>query len=479
MTVIEGREEVRAYCKRALDREWMLLNLKHRRVRWKILFALLLMTNYKFSIRSGKLTRLDIPLEQDLLRFRLLLRILDEFLVRKWTQVDIGMKPEEVLTYARIIDSEFLKLGILRNLLLTVVATKAKTLTVVETEKDAEAVDQGLESAYEQWVIHDRLDGDWIEYYYKNSTRGKRIAEQVRKETRRKLGTTQEGIHRFSRAMARLIRANLKQPRVKEAPFLCMSKDQILSLLNPTVGAKAAESFFEELKYAPGKSWSRSPYVVVTYNRDTVYVPLFSAFNPANVFMHSWLDYISREVKGSSALGMMGRDWGKLFEVYVRHKLRECHPHLKVDDGNTVLDSNRFPDMRGCLNKIRKTKVEIDVIAYSTRRVYLISCKAPNQFRGPDMIESLEFLRAHEFGDSLVWDIRMAGEIEEYARCVRQSAKYLESRGFQGKEVMPVLVTSDFRPLSVAEVRTWMLGGRIVPSTLIIQAKRLAEFPFE
>jgi len=479
MIVIEGRENVQAFWQKVLDRHWELLDHKYRNVRGKIAFALLLMMNYKLGAPMERDGSTDTPLEQDILRFRLLMRTLDVLLARDWTQIDFSMKPEDVPRYVKLVESAFLRLGMLRNMLLTVVATKQDRLTVAHTQQESCVATQGLDSAFEQWWKLDHLDGDWIQYYYNHSTKGAKIAEQIRKELSRKYGTTQEGIHDFGRAMSRRIRANLKQLKVKEAPFLCLSREDILTMLRSTAGPRAAETLSKEIEYAPGKSWPLSPFVKLMYNRDAVYVPFFSAFYPVSAFSESWIDHVTREVKDSSAKGMMGRDWGEVFEDYVRQRLRDCHPHLTVDPGNTVIDPSKFPDIEGCLGKIRKRAIEIDVIAYSERRLYLISCKAPDQFSGPDMIRSLQFLGGDEFEDRLESDIRMAGEIEEYSHCVRQSTMYLKSRGFEEKEVAPVLVTSDFRPLGLAAVHTWMLKDHVVPDTIVIQAKRLEEFPFE
>jgi len=479
MTVIEGKAKAVAYYRSVLDREWRLLSIRYRGVKPKLLYTLLVMMNYKLGLDSQKVPTLSFPLEQDLLRFRLLLRILDEFLRHKQTQVEPVTKPKDLIHYVTIIEAEFCKLGVLRNMFLTVAAASAGKFTSVDTGQPNEWDDRELELAYELWVNHDYLDGDWIEYYYRDSTEAKRFAEQVKRETRARLRTTQQDIYRFSLGMSQMIKQNRREARIKRAPFLCTSKDHILSLLGQTVGPEAKVGFLKEMEYTPGRSWSRSPFVTVKYNRETLCVPLFSAFDPINVFTNSWLDYVIREVRGSSALGMMGQDWGKRFERYVRDRLHELHPHLKVDTGNTVIDSTRFPDIRDCLLGIRRTKIEIDIVAFSERKVYLISCKAPDQFRGSDMIQRFHFLRAQEFETNLEWDLEKAGEIEEYARCVSQSASYLEPRGFTGREVVPVLVTSDFQPLSVPEIRAWMLRHRTVPSTLIIQAKRLSTFPFD
>jgi len=131
------------------------------------------------------------------------------------------------------------------------------------------------------------------------------------------------------------------------------------------------------------------------------------------------------------------------------------------------------------LEKLGKREIEIDVIAQSSTKVYLISCKARDQFFGPEAIKDFLFPRYDDFQKNLEQDFEMAGEIEDYARCVRQSSTYLESRKFEGKEIVPILMTSDLRPLSLESVRSRIGESRDAPGVRVIQAKRMDEFPFD
>ena len=97
-------------------------------------------------------------------------------------------------------------------------------------------------------------------------------------------------------------------------------------------------------------------------------------------------------------------------------------------------------------------------------------------------MSTLHFLQYDDFYRRVERDIEKTGEIADYADCVRQSTRYLESRGFEGKEIVPILVTSDLRPMSLESVREWSADigiVNIIPNVQIIQAKKMDEFPFD
>ena len=169
---------------------------------------------------------------------------------------------------------------------------------------------------------------------------------------------------------------------------------------------------------------------------------------------------------------------GLLFEKYVRNRLLKYQPRLTVDPAHAVITPEEFPDIRRCLGEIGKTRIEIDVIAYSDEKVYLISCKAPDLYRGPEMMRDLFFVAFEDFEDMIEWDLAAAGEIEDYARCVRESERYLSSRGLQGKQIIPILITSDLRPISLDSTRRLLGAGRIIPDVSVIQAMNIPKTVF-
>jgi hypothetical protein len=131
------------------------------------------------------------------------------------------------------------------------------------------------------------------------------------------------------------------------------------------------------------------------------------------------------------------------------------------------------------LGEIGKPEIEIDVIAHTTKKLYLISCKSAGSYAGPDMLKNLAFLEFNDLETQADQDFDMAGEIESYAKCVKQSFMFLKSKGFEDLEVVPMLITATFRPLSLESVQNLYSDYRIIPSVRIIQALRLSDVQFD
>lgn len=93
------------------------------------------------------------------------------------------------------------------------------------------------------------------------------------------------------------------------------------------------------------------------------------------------------------------------------------------------------------------------------------------------MIKNLSTFNYSDFEKKVEQDFKDAGEIESYAHCLSQSPSFLDAKDFQGKEIIPLLVTSDFRPLSVRSVKEYYSKFPI-PDVQILQAMRLPDYQF-
>jgi len=340
MIVIEGRGKIQAFFQKELDCEWKRLERKYRRVRWKILFALLATINYRFPSIA----------DANLYLFNQYLRTLDEILNRGWSMIDLKMKQEEVNRYLDLVSSEFLALGLLRIRLMECKAFKVDRIVFEENQSIFE-IDLKPDSAFMDWRREYRLDERWIDFYYEESRKNAKIAKHVRRELKTYFGVTHELLYFFNQFMNRRIEGNLRLQKRTGSPFVCFSAEQLLAILRtelPPLGRldlRQAEEFLKELEYAPRKSWNHSPLVKLRHNRDIVFVPIFPAFYPSNTFSGSWVYHIAKVARNSSALGVMGMDWGATFERYVRSKLQECHPSLVIDPSSAVLSPSLFPDI--------------------------------------------------------------------------------------------------------------------------------------
>lgn len=478
--IIKGRHEVESYYQKRIDKEWKKLDLRYRKVRWKILTSLLYMINYVFRPKIHNQSEFAIsPLSEDMLKFRLLLRILDELLIREWNLIDLYITEEEILTFSEKITNEFTIMGQLRNGLVNSRIAKTQEIEV-ENDIPTNLASEKLMNAYREWWSSNQPHEGWIEFYYNTSRMAKDdIAKTLRSEFQARYGLTQEIFVGFEKAIITRIDEHLKNLLGKSIPFAHFGWNQLVAPLIPHVGRKDAESWIKELLYSPDRNFARSPLVETIDNRTKVYVPIIAAFIPLDSFGQAWMYHLTKDTKKSSLAGKMTRDWGDIFEKYVRNELEKTHPELTVDPTHSIISSQKFPDLKNCFGEIHKNRIELDVIAYSEHSVYFISCKARDMYAGAELVKDIFFVSFEDFEEMVEQDIEDAGEIENYTRCLGNSPSYLRSRGFQDKKVIPLLVTADLRPLSLASVQKWLPSYRRVPNVSIVQAKQLHNFDFD
>jgi len=475
MVAIEGREEILNCIKKELKHKWKILELRYKRIRWKLLFALLFILNHKYEpIETGE------QIGDDPNWFRPMLRTLDVLLSRKWNSIDLRMSQKEVTRYGRIVLLEFSELGKLWDLYLECKAFKVEKLVLEEGQGLADAKGK-LDSAYEAWLKTNVSDADWMDYQLTPSSRTKQLLKAINQELKDNYGVTLEFLDKFGRSIEKEIRIRLEPEETKMVSLIGFGEAQLLARLRSLDKNVDVDEFLGELVYKPGGSWFRTPFIRLKDNsiKKALYFPLFSAFYPTNLFAGSWVYHIPQAAKRSSSLGIMGQEYGVRFENYVHEKLHKIHPHLKIEPRNVTINWSKFADTTDCFGK---HIIEIDIIAHSKKKVYLISCKALDQFYSQKMVRTLIGHTFDEFKRNLGRDIKTAREIEDYAHCVRHSTDYLKSRGFMKKEIVPILVTSDLRPLNLESVREWSVEVRIVsapPDVQIIQARKMDEFPFK
>lgn len=474
MIVIEGRNGILNFVQRELEQKWKILNLRYNRVRWKILFAFFFLLNHKY-----KPTVSIEQIGEDPNWFRPMLRTLDVLLRHEWNIVDLRMSQDEITKYGRIVLTEFSELGKLQDLYLECKAFKVERLVIEENQKITDTKIK-LDTALEDWLKSSLLDAEWFEYYEDTSSRAGKLRKAINQELKEKHGVTLEFLDTFGRAIGKDIEDRLEPEETKMVSLIAFFEAQLVKRLQSLDKNVDAYAFINEIEYKPEESWVRKPFVRLQDNstQDIVYFPINFAFFPGNVFAGSWVYHIAMAARRSSAIGIMGEEWGDRFEKYVRNRLNKCHPHLKISSGVTISRLD-YPDILDC---VRKPSIEIDIVAHSDENVYLISCKAPDQFYGPKMLRTLMNVTSDEFERKLNKDLQDAWEIEKYAHCVKQSNRYLESFGYEGKRIIPILMTSDVRPLSLESVCEWATEAKIVntlPDVQIVQAKKINEIRFK
>ncbi|MGY5852369.1 MAG: hypothetical protein RTU92_02255 [Candidatus Thorarchaeota archaeon] len=466
-----GQAEIQAAFQRDIDKKWKQLERKHSNKKEKLLFVLLLVIN---SI-SKEISKNDIFEVANYLRLPILLLMLDEFLVRKWDTIEIP-KPDDEQRYTELILKEFQIIGRLKNRMIESEATQEKCIVL---EKGMILVDVPLqsESAFRDWSTQyiSQLDEDWFEYYYEKSTKAVALTSSFRKEFSKKYGITPQQLYAFETALSRLVKRQLQGEGL---PFIHFTPNELLSVMNKvmsqidSIDKEKTKEFLKELEYTPDKHWARSPFLKVKYGRTMLYAHLIPAIYSLKVLSGAWLEHVLIDTR---TLGMRSKDYGRQFEEYVRDLLRDFD-NLEVSKGSLRIRGKKYPELVDCTGR---SNIEIDVVAQSNTHVYFISCKAMDQSVGSKLLLTFHLGDYKAFFGNIIWDLEKSAEISDWAKCIRHIPEFLEERGFTGKEIVPLLVTSDLRPLSLDSVQQWCRKMKLVesiPEAKVIQAKALNEF---
>ena len=311
---------------------------------------------------------------------------------------------------------------------------------------------------------------------YYESNKSKKIEERLRSDMKSLWGFTQETVYDFAAIVKHNIREHLRVIHTLSKPLLTFRSKNLIDFMGSDINPTDAINWLSEITYSPERNFNLSPFVkLVDEKQEECFIPLVAVFQPFGGFEPAWVYHSTKETRESRASGTMGKDWGGVFEKYVRQYILNHCPSLTVVQGGTKIRTTKYPDIKPCLDQIRKSAIEIDVIAYSTDCVYLISCKAPDLYLGPEMIRDLYFISFEDFIERIEWDADKAYEILDYAKCVKSSPLFLAENGYEGKEIIPILVTSDSAPLSFESVRQWAQQNSSIPDVTIIQANKLHE----
>ncbi|MHA1907516.1 MAG: hypothetical protein ACW98Y_09505 [Candidatus Thorarchaeota archaeon] len=471
-TKIVGQEKIQFLFQRELDTKWKQLEGSYSNIKGKILFVLLLLIN-DISKSIAKSDDIDV---ENYLRLPILLLILDELLVRNWNIVDLP-NPDDVQGYVDKVVKEFQIIGRIKNRAIESEAINEECI-ILENGKTLADIPFQSDIAFDDWIRRSPLDEDWIEYYHRESTIATKLTESFRTEFTKKYGITPRQLYAFEKSLSSLSRKRLEGEGM---PFLHFSHDELLSVMNKAmsqvepVDIEKAKEFLKELEYSPDRHWSRSPFLKVRYGSTFLYALLLPAIHSLEVLIGAWLEDV---LKGSRTLGMRSKDYGRHFEEYVRELLRKHHPRLEVNKGRLRIKKSRYS--KGWKSP-GISRIEIDVVAQSDTHVYLFSCKAMDQSVGSKLLLTFFLREFKTFFGNIEWDLEKATEISDWTDCIRHLPKFIEDRGFTGKEFVPCLVTSDLRPLNLDSVQQWCLNMEVaynLPEAKVIQAKTLKDFAF-
>lgn len=472
---IKGQQSIQSFFQNEVHKNWNMLEGKYSNKKGKILFALLLMmTDFSQSLKEG-----DEINPMSFLRVPIFLFTLDEMLLHGWNVLE-QLFLSEVQSYVEIVEYEFLIIGQLRQRAIESRVIGEESLVKKKGMRSHE-IPLLSETAFNDWAGNFLLDDEWHKYYYSKSERSEELRAELEHVFQNEFDITPRQLFEFEIALGKTARkqremgGNLPLPYTPEKLFSEMCR--IMRKFG-VVEENAAKNFLNQLEYSEDRHWAQSPLVKVRIGRKIRYTPILPSLFIEGMISLAWLEYIKKKPCGSRLQGMINKDWGGLFEEYVREILRTHHKNLVVNPGCLRIRKKRFSDIIECTSNQRP---EIDVIAQSESNVYLISCKAMDETIGSKL---LMYFFQHDFvafRKNIELDLKYAGQIEQITRCIRKSPDFLEDRALLGKKIIPLLVTSDVRPLSLESVRQWCLDMRLaynLPNVRIIQAKNLKDFRF-
>ena len=266
----------------------------------------------------------------------------------------------------------------------------------------------------------------------------------------------------------------------KDIPFFTFSKEYLIEVIGIQMGVSTikAKNTLRKLVYEQSRQRFLRPFVDVWQNGEKRYFVIPMDFIVPKTFTMAWIFQIARETVGSETGGAMTKHWGDMFEKYVRKLLRSYHPYLEVNTGRLKIHKKKFPNFSVCFGK---NETDVDVIVQTESTVFFISCKSADCFQSEDMI--LSFFRGwyKKFLNAVEEDIRNLDTIQRAADCASKSKKLLMDRGFDGKKIIPLLVTSDVRPLSIVQVQDWCKENHLLietPNVEIVLARDLKDYHF-
>ncbi|MFW9889970.1 MAG: hypothetical protein ACFFER_17445, partial [Candidatus Thorarchaeota archaeon] len=448
--VLNSPEAIEVWFYKKVDNTWKRLKRRYSSVKEKILFTLFMMLN-DASMKMG--TPIQLNTDQ-LLRLRICIYTLDEIISRGWdTVTELSDDDEEYID----LSESFLEIGLLKERLWALKAFGVREASWKRNQ--IPYLDQiEAEPAYMEWRNQLSFDEEWIEFLPQMRKEiGEKTSKQVEKELLSRYGVSREFLFLFQHKFGELLVIHLKS---SPSGFIGFPKETLLAIMLEDIPSElrideeVAIRLLGVLEYNPEKHWCRSPFFRVKHRNQEIYVPIPAVFYPFKQFFNAWAVHIIRDFRDSSASGKMGKAWGGLFENYVRNKIESLNLFQTIQ-GNSKIKPSAFPDLKESLVSIGKPEIEIDVIATSPRRLYVISCKARDFYNPIDLLHHFSIGEYRDYKKCLEQDIEDAFEIEAYAQCLEQSSLFRQSIEFHGDEVKPILVTPDTRPLSIEAVRNW------------------------
>ncbi len=201
-------------------------------------------------------------------------------------------------------------------------------------------------------------------------------------------------------------------------------------------------NFIDFLVYTPGRNFGVCMYVPVS---DRSRYDFVFGKPAVSLTSGSLMKYITHG-------GKMMTDYGEAFNDYVVSYL-QTNTSLKVIDREVGFWKDE-PKKR-VAKKNKGDKIKVDALAIEGNNLYVISCKAHGFMWDIEMESNLMFVPASDFYKRTLNNLRDIKEVLAWKDIVSNSQDRLEDIRMKGKQVIPMLITSECEPLQLDKVRDW------------------------
>ncbi|MHA1863345.1 MAG: hypothetical protein ACTSWA_06230 [Candidatus Thorarchaeota archaeon] len=205
------------------------------------------------------------------------------------------------------------------------------------------------------------------------------------------------------------------------------------------------------LTYKPGRNFGVCMYVPLS---DCSEYDLVFGKPAVSLTRGSLMEYITHG-------GTMMTDYGEAFNDYVINCL-QTKTSLKMV-GHEVGFWKGKQKKRSAQRK-KGDKIKIDVLALQGNILYVVSCKAHGFMWDLELESNLMFVPASDFYKRALDNLSDIHEVLAWVAIVRNSPDRLDDIGMKGKQIKPMLITSEREPLQLDKVRDWFHNEvRLVP----------------
>ncbi|MBI4258106.1 MAG: hypothetical protein HY619_04050 [Thaumarchaeota archaeon] len=445
----------------------------------RFLFVTVQAMNYHFGPRLTRkegesFSYLDMPVFRIMVCLR---SILDTLLEEGYNQIE-GVNPQRFLEIFESL-KDYFSIAKYSHLLNIQRASRLEKVRI-----NGEMVDDFAGEAYhkamQRYADDAGSDQGWSIWYFANYPEHRiRVGRLLGTEFKRAFGLEIADAGGISGYLERLARQHLDQVSkggpVGDYPFLSIRRELLLEEFRSHTTHEAAIKWIQELEYRPNRDFNRSPLIPLVANSRPIYTLALWVLYPSHTFFGAWLKEMFNLIQGSKAFGDWSRGYGELFEKYLDHLLGSSGLRLEVKR-NLKVSVRDYPEIIPIISRAgKKEGFELDRLMIKDDTAYVVSCKARDFLYDQKLTGRDFFFPSKEIERRVTQNLVDMEEVKAEVECIESSPRLKSSLELNGKELVPIVVTSRKEPLSFYEVRGYYKSLTHVPNVRIVNASTFIE----